>query len=754
MRARFVGMFPWWQLGTCSGTTNWVFTVHVNYPVCATGRGVVSNWPRYSASSQWKTHTHTHTHLNFPDTSFIHYDLETVEPKRLDEIRKYMGFVPQDDLVYSDLTVRENIEYSSCLKRGQFDKALIENIITNLGLSKVADKIVGSIENRGISGGQRKRVNIGMELAGLHSIIFMDEPTSGLDSSGSYEVMNYCKLLTRQLGLCIVCVVHQPKYSTFMLFDHLTLLKRPTDLVSKPTSTVFSGSPSEALAYFIHALDFKFKIEENPADMLMDIITYSKEIDLSLTWQTRGLEWMNQYRQVIPNTSVFIKPLNEIIRPYATSDVYPSHLIKYFDQSHMFVSIKEIKKFMDNQDFMSAKEFNHRVDEVFSSANLSERYNHLIGRMDLIKLVAPTAIFYDSHVDRWKQFRVDALVVKFVKKLLSNVNHISVNKTKWKNTLDREMLLMAYLNHHNQPHMIDIFDNNTLCPPRYWYKSMVLMQRKLVNMWRSSWIIQLLVTIAASLIVGFIHGAEGNIDSIPSNIVMAMACIGVLGMVTHLRTFYQDKDVMTREIKNGLELSLIYITYSFIDLIWILIMPTTYFIIYTGLIFPRANVGWYILNGILVQWWASGMAYIVSFLNIGSAWINLVGVFISIIFGAFINGLNNNIKYVDLVSYNRWALQSLVLQEINQLFNVIPDKVYGIVTNLDICSYDKVEAISALIFSRSLLYFCSLENTKALIIQFALGGIFRVVAWMILWIHWNLSMFTTNAQLQISKIFR
>lgn len=95
-----------------------------------------------------------------------------------------VGFVPQDDIVFAELTVRENLIYAGkfMLPKGTpMDdiEDLADDVIADLGLSRVADSLVGDVTRRGISGGEKKRVNIGLELMGRPSILFLDEPTSG-----------------------------------------------------------------------------------------------------------------------------------------------------------------------------------------------------------------------------------------------------------------------------------------------------------------------------------------------------------------------------------------------------------------------------------------------------------------------------------------------------------------------------------------------------------------------------------------------
>ncbi|XP_070664196.1 ABC transporter G family member 28 isoform X5 [Malus domestica] len=129
--------------------------------------------------------------------------------------KKIIGFVPQDDIVHGNLTVEENLWFSArCRLSAELPKPekvlVVERVIESLGLQAVRDSLVGTVEKRGISGGQRKRVNVGLEMVMEPSLLILDEPTSGLDSSSSILLL---KALRREAleGVNICMVVHQPR---------------------------------------------------------------------------------------------------------------------------------------------------------------------------------------------------------------------------------------------------------------------------------------------------------------------------------------------------------------------------------------------------------------------------------------------------------------------------------------------------------------------------------------------------------------
>ena len=168
------------------------------------------------------------------------------------EARDLIGFVPQDDLLIEELTVYQNLYYTARLCfDGMSDEELDRKVISllkDLGLDKAKDLVVGSPLNKTISGGQRKRLNIALELIREPSVIFLDEPTSGLSSSDTDNVMGLLKDQTCH-GKLVVLNIHQPSSDVYKLFDRLCLL----DLGGYP---IFDGNPIDAVTYFKAAANY------------------------------------------------------------------------------------------------------------------------------------------------------------------------------------------------------------------------------------------------------------------------------------------------------------------------------------------------------------------------------------------------------------------------------------------------------------------------------------------------------------------
>ncbi|XP_074084233.1 broad substrate specificity ATP-binding cassette transporter ABCG2 [Macrotis lagotis] len=177
------------------------------------------------------------------------------------------GYVVQDDVVMGTLTVRENLQFSAALRlptnmSNQEKNERINRILKELGLEKVADSKVGTPFSRGVSGGERKRTSIGMELICDPSVLFLDEPTTGLDSSTANAVLLLLKRMSKQ-GKTIIFSIHQPRYSIFKLFDSLTLLASGR--------LIYHGAAQEALEYFSSS-GYSCEPYNNPADFFLDVI--------------------------------------------------------------------------------------------------------------------------------------------------------------------------------------------------------------------------------------------------------------------------------------------------------------------------------------------------------------------------------------------------------------------------------------------------------------------------------------------------
>ena len=168
------------------------------------------------------------------------------------EAKNLIGYVPQDDLLIEELTVSQNLWFTAKLCfEGLPDEQInqrVDKTLKDLGLYAAKDLKVGSAINKFISGGQRKRLNIALELIREPAVLFLDEPTSGLSSADTEKVILLLKEQTLK-GKLVIVNIHQPSSDVYKLFDRLWLL-------DKGGYPVFDGNPIDAITYFKEAANY------------------------------------------------------------------------------------------------------------------------------------------------------------------------------------------------------------------------------------------------------------------------------------------------------------------------------------------------------------------------------------------------------------------------------------------------------------------------------------------------------------------
>jgi ABC-type multidrug transport system ATPase subunit/uncharacterized tellurite resistance protein B-like protein len=165
------------------------------------------------------------------------------DPKKIEGV---IGFVPQDDLLIEDLTVYQNLYFAAKLCFSHLSEKAVHKLVMrtleDLGLMETRDLKVGSPLRKTISGGQRKRLNIGLELLREPAVLFCDEPTSGLSSRDSENIIDLLKELSLK-GKLVFTVIHQPSSDIFKMFDKLVIL-------DTGGYQIYYGNPVDAVSYF------------------------------------------------------------------------------------------------------------------------------------------------------------------------------------------------------------------------------------------------------------------------------------------------------------------------------------------------------------------------------------------------------------------------------------------------------------------------------------------------------------------------
>lgn len=280
------------------------------------------------------------------------YNLHTEK----DKLEGVIGYVSQDDLLIEELTVFQNLFYNAKLCFAQYSDEritiIVNRLLQELGLSDTADLKVGSPLEKTISGGQRKRLNIALELIREPSVLFVDEPTSGLSSRDSENIMDLLKELALK-GKLVFVVIHQPSSDIFKMFDKLLIL----DLGGYP---IYYNDPVEAVSYFKHKVNHVNPDESecnrcgnvNP-EQIFNIIemkvvdeygneTHSRKI-LPKEWNESFLKAGGDHRfekediqDIPPSTFKIPKKLNQF-KVFITRDV----LSKLTNKQYMLISLLE-----------------------------------------------------------------------------------------------------------------------------------------------------------------------------------------------------------------------------------------------------------------------------------------------------------------------------------------------------------------------------------------------------------------------------
>ncbi|XP_038639130.1 broad substrate specificity ATP-binding cassette transporter ABCG2-like [Scyliorhinus canicula] len=178
------------------------------------------------------------------------------------------AYVVQDDVLMGTLTVKENLEFSANLRLPRKRYTLeekqqkVNKVIDELGLKDCANTKIGTEFIRGISGGERKRCSIGMELITSPSLLFLDEPTTGLDANTASSIMQLLHALATH-GRTIIFSIHQPRYSIYKLLDYITLMSKG--------NIVYQGHGAETINYF-KDLGYECEPYNNPSDFFLDVI--------------------------------------------------------------------------------------------------------------------------------------------------------------------------------------------------------------------------------------------------------------------------------------------------------------------------------------------------------------------------------------------------------------------------------------------------------------------------------------------------
>ena len=172
---------------------------------------------------------------------------QTLYP-HLDDLKRYLSYIPQEDAFDEHLTIGENLNFAAAIRSPHLSRRdrhrRLDGKLMELGLGERRDAVVGSAVKKTLSGGERKRLNIGLDMIGMADVYLFDEPTSGLSSKDSEHVIEIIRSMAH--NKIIVVTIHQPSSKLFQMFHKAILLDKGGRLV-------FFGTPSDMLRYFAEA---------------------------------------------------------------------------------------------------------------------------------------------------------------------------------------------------------------------------------------------------------------------------------------------------------------------------------------------------------------------------------------------------------------------------------------------------------------------------------------------------------------------
>jgi ATP-binding cassette subfamily G (WHITE) protein 1 len=266
------------------------------------------------------------------------------------DIKGVSEFVFQDDLIFDTMTVREAIWMSAKLRlparvKGEERAQRVNELIKLLNLEKCQGTIIGSPAQKGISGGERKRCSIAMDMITNPPVLFLDEPTSGLDTFTAYNVMATLRELAHEHGRTVICTIHQPSSEIFHLMDDLLLLSSG--------QVVYHGSVEDSVPYFA-GIGFPCPLYNNPADyffmeILNETIPHGRDKAINPLDRLAGV--CEKWRQcsepllraticAVPSTSDDLLPVKERANFFTQFKVLFSRAFKNVLRNKMIVRVR------------------------------------------------------------------------------------------------------------------------------------------------------------------------------------------------------------------------------------------------------------------------------------------------------------------------------------------------------------------------------------------------------------------------------
>ena len=432
-------------------------------------------------------------------------------------------------------------------------------------LENIRNSVVGSTEKRGISGGQRKRVNIGIELVADPSILFLDEPTSGLDSASASVVLSALKELTK-LGITVIAVIHQPKYSIFEMFDQLLLLGTGGE-------TVFCG-PVTCVKDYFDFLHFKmYEANANLADFIIDVCAgiIPRENDPSYLPSDLPKLWERHGMHVVKG-SEDVDILRQVTPRNSKQCLLPSDISKFLKSLRSYMLLTSTKSMVKNDLIALCKLIDRDSIIPRKSSDMVKRFVH--------------SLFSETNADSWKlEYTYEAIYTQlyaYVKRVNTEVKKRQASDMKSRAERSRKFrasLMEAKTQIAQHTHLTDVqhvrqgakrIEHFGVDDQKYskkkctevlrtgWHQYLILQHRSFVILIFNSWR-QVLVDTCILMVCGIITGGmmqsqlpSLNFHILPIVSTLSVALLGVLSAVSATNIFGTTKLLYFRERSSNL----------------------------------------------------------------------------------------------------------------------------------------------------------------------------------------------------------
>ena len=242
--------------------------------------------------------------IEFPKDSVhtgkLYINSEEIE---FNKIPFFSSYVMQDDVLFDVLTPYESLTFACRLRKiVSADKVeeCVNMLINDLQISGCKNTLIGNSYNKGISGGEKKRTSIGVELISNPNILFLDEPTSGLDSQTSLKIISLLKRVAQEKNTMVCCTIHQPSSNIFGLFDQLIIIEKG--------NIIYKDSPQNIGTYF-SSIGKPLNKLSNPADSFMRVLEENANENKDLNY------FINKYQplkeETVKNIDKFLETTKE-----------------------------------------------------------------------------------------------------------------------------------------------------------------------------------------------------------------------------------------------------------------------------------------------------------------------------------------------------------------------------------------------------------------------------------------------------------